>query len=147
MKHICAPPKLKRRKTMKTKGTPSKVDIHVGARLRTRRGVMGLSQEALANKVGLTFQQIQKYERGTNRISAGRLYELAQILEVPVSYFFDEIEEGEQQAPVIEKKKAKESETFERNVLKIARTVVSLSADEQKAVMAVASAFQTKEAA
>ena len=67
------------------------VDIHVGARLRQRRHLVGLSQSKLSESVGLTFQQIQKYERGTNRISSSRLYEFAKVLAVPVSYFFDEM--------------------------------------------------------
>ena len=79
---------------MKTKGVPSDIDIHVGQRLRVRRSLMGLSQEKLAESTGVTFQQIQKYERGTNRISAGRLYELSNILDVPVTYFFEQISGG-----------------------------------------------------
>lgn len=75
----------------KTKGTPSSIDIHVGQRIKVRRSLMGYSQEKLAEFLGITFQQIQKYEKGTNRVSAGRLYELSKILEVPVSYFFDKI--------------------------------------------------------
>ena len=67
------------------------VDIHVGARLRQRRNLVGLSQTKLSESVGLTFQQIQKYERGTNRISSSRLYEFAKVLDVSVSYFFDEM--------------------------------------------------------
>jgi transcriptional regulator with XRE-family HTH domain len=67
------------------------VDIHVGARLRRRRTLVGLSQTKLSESVGLTFQQILKYERGTNRISSSRLYEFARVLAVPVSYFFDEM--------------------------------------------------------
>jgi transcriptional regulator with XRE-family HTH domain len=78
-------------KKKKTKGTPDAVDVHVGQRLRVRRSLMGLSQEKLAEAVGLTFQQIQKYERGMNRISAGRLYQFSEILGVPVSYFYDQI--------------------------------------------------------
>ena len=74
----------------KTKGTPDPVDIHVGQRLRVRRSLQGLSQEKLAGKINLTFQQIQKYERGTNRISAGRLYQFSKILDVPVSYFYEQ---------------------------------------------------------
>ena len=74
----------------KTKGTPSEVDVHVGQRLRVRRALLGLSQEKLADALGLTFQQIQKYERGTNRVSAGRLYDLSKILDVPISYFFEQ---------------------------------------------------------
>ncbi|MBL4692169.1 MAG: helix-turn-helix transcriptional regulator [Magnetovibrio sp.] len=72
-------------------GTPRPVDIHVGARLRQRRTLLGMSQEKLGEAVGLTFQQIQKYERGANRIGASRLYQLGQVLDVSVSYFFEEM--------------------------------------------------------
>ena len=68
---------------------PHPVDRHVGARVRLRRQTVGLSQEALGSAIGVTFQQVQKYERGTNRISASRLWELSNILEVPVSFFFE----------------------------------------------------------
>ena len=72
------------------------VDVHVGGRVRLRRVFLGYSQEKLANALGLTFQQIQKYERGANRISASKLYELSRILSVPVTYFFEGVEtEGE----------------------------------------------------
>lgn len=74
----------------KKKGTPNEMDVHVGQRLRVRRSLLGLSQEKLADAIGLTFQQIQKYERGTNRVSAGRLFELSKVLDVPVGYFFDQ---------------------------------------------------------
>lgn len=69
--------------------TPNAVDLHVGARVRMRRKWLGLSQERLADALGLTFQQVQKYERGANRVSASKLYEIAQTLQVPVTYFFD----------------------------------------------------------
>ncbi len=65
------------------------VDVHVGARIRLRRTLLGMSQEKLGEAVDLTFQQIQKYERGTNRVSASRLHQFAQALNVPVSFFFD----------------------------------------------------------
>ena len=65
------------------------VDAHIGGRLRLRRTLMGFSQEKLAEAVGLTFQQIQKYEKGANRIGASRLYQFSKILDVPPSYFFD----------------------------------------------------------
>ncbi|MCX8666962.1 helix-turn-helix transcriptional regulator [Acetobacteraceae bacterium B3987] len=68
------------------------VDAHVGRRIRLLRGLRKYSQEKLAKALGITFQQVQKYERGANRVGAGRLYELAQILEVPVGFFFDELE-------------------------------------------------------
>lgn len=71
------------------KGQPDPVDVHVGSRVRLRRGIMGLSQEKLAESLGLTFQQIQKYERGANRVSASRLFQLGEILDVPVNFFFE----------------------------------------------------------
>ncbi|NCO03127.1 MAG: helix-turn-helix transcriptional regulator [Alphaproteobacteria bacterium] len=80
--------------TMRTKGKANPIDEHVGKRLRQKRDLVGLSQERLAESVGVTFQQIQKYENGLNRISASRLYEFAQILKVPVSFFFDTIEKA-----------------------------------------------------
>lgn len=70
------------------------VDAHVGKRLRLRRNLLGMSQEALGKAVGLTFQQVQKYEKGTNRIGAGRLFDFAKILSVPIAYFFEGLEEG-----------------------------------------------------
>lgn len=67
----------------------STADRHVGARIRERRIMLGLSQQQLAQMIGVTYQQAHKYERGLNRISAGRLYEIAQVLNVPVSWFFE----------------------------------------------------------
>ncbi|MGX9964273.1 helix-turn-helix domain-containing protein [Roseomonas sp. F4] len=67
----------------------SAADRHVGARIRERRVMMGLSQQQLAKLIGVTYQQAHKYERGLNRISAGRLFEIGQVLGVPVSWFFD----------------------------------------------------------
>ena len=69
--------------------SPNPVDVHVGGRVRMRRRVLGVSQERLAEALGLTFQQIQKYERGANRISASKLYEIARFLTAPVAYFFE----------------------------------------------------------
>jgi transcriptional regulator with XRE-family HTH domain len=68
---------------------PNPVDLHVGGRVRMRRKLLGVSQEQLADALGLTFQQVQKYERGANRVSASKLYEIAKTLQVPVSFFFD----------------------------------------------------------
>ena len=65
------------------------IDAHVGSRVRVRRQVMGLSQEKLGDALGVTFQQVQKYERGTNRVGASRLYDLSKVLAVPVSYFYE----------------------------------------------------------
>ena len=78
----------KRRTTIAEDG-PDPVDVHVGMRLRQRRTLLGMSQERLAQAFGVSFQQVQKYERGANRISASRLHLLTRILDVPVSYFFE----------------------------------------------------------
>lgn len=79
---------------------PHLVDEQVGARVRMRRLMLGMSQEELAEGLGLTFQQVQKYEKGTNRISASRLQQIAQILQVPVSFLFQEFEAPDaKQAP------------------------------------------------
>lgn len=67
------------------------IDVHVGRRVRLRRTLLGMSQEQLGEALNLTFQQVQKYERGSNRISASRLWDMAQILDVPVSFFFDDM--------------------------------------------------------
>ncbi len=70
--------------------SPHPLDIHVGQKLRQRRLMLGLTQEKLGGILGLTFQQVQKYERGQNRVSASRLFEIARALRVPVTYFFDD---------------------------------------------------------
>ena len=70
---------------------PNPVDIHVGKRVRLRRTLLGMSQEKLGKAINVTFQQVQKYERGTNRIGSSRLYQLSQVLDIPVSYFFDDL--------------------------------------------------------
>lgn len=70
---------------------PSPIDVHVGARVRLRRTLLGMSQEKLGEALGLTFQQIQKYERGVNRIGASRLFDLSRVLDVPISFFFDDM--------------------------------------------------------
>ncbi len=69
---------------------PNPVDVHVGSRVRYRRMIIGMSQEKLGERMNLTFQQIQKYEKGTNRVGASRLFQLSKILEVPVGYFFED---------------------------------------------------------
>lgn len=73
----------------KKQGNP--IDAHVGGRVRLRRVLIGMSQEKLGELLGLTFQQVQKYEKGTNRISSGRLHQIARILGVPVQFFFDDM--------------------------------------------------------
>lgn len=70
------------------------IDLHLGKRLRRRRRLLGLTQQQLASAVGVRFQQIQKYECGANRISAARLWELSEALEVPISYFYEGLEDA-----------------------------------------------------
>jgi transcriptional regulator with XRE-family HTH domain len=75
--------------TIAEERTPNPVDLHVGGRIRMRRRILGVSQERLAEALGLTFQQVQKYERGANRVSASKLYEIARTLQAPITYFFE----------------------------------------------------------
>jgi transcriptional regulator with XRE-family HTH domain len=77
------------------KKRPNPTDIHVGARIRLRRNMLGMSQEKLGENLGITFQQIQKYEKGTNRVGASRLQAIASVLGVPVAFFFDQAPGGE----------------------------------------------------
>ena len=88
-----------RAKPVRTRGGPEAVDVHVGSRVRQRRTMLGMSQEKLGEALGLTFQQVQKYERGANRIGASRLHHIAEVLDVPISYFFEEL------SPVYSKKR------------------------------------------
>lgn len=75
---------------MPNKKVPNPIDVHVGSRVRLRRMMLGLSQEKLGEHLGITFQQIQKYEKGTNRIGASRLHHISTVLKVPVSFFFED---------------------------------------------------------
>ncbi len=96
-----------------------RVDDHVGERIRERRTMMGLTQENLANALQISYQQVQKYETGANRVSAGRLYEMAMRLEIDVSYFFEGLEPTSQREPM--EHGGKNSSTIElvRNFSKI----------------------------
>ncbi len=72
-------------------GITNPIDVHVGARLRQRRTLLGMNQTNLGNAIGVTFQQVQKYENGMNRISGSRLFDLSRVLDVPIQYFFDDM--------------------------------------------------------
>lgn len=74
--------------------SPNPIDVHVGTRVRLRRQVMKMSQEKLGDQLGVTFQQVQKYERGANRVGASRLWKMSQVLEVPVNFFYDGLEKA-----------------------------------------------------
>lgn len=73
-------------------GEPNPIDVHVGNRIRLRRTLLGLSQEKLASLLGLTFQQVQKYERGMNRVGASRLWDIGKVLEVPIGFFHEDMD-------------------------------------------------------
>lgn len=102
---------------------PHPVDVHVGKRLRLRRTILGLSQEAIGSAIGVTFQQVQKYERGVNRMGSSRLYEFSKVLTVPVSYFFEDMEKStaalghhsgvSEDSPAFEHEKMASRETLE----------------------------------
>ena len=77
---------------MRDKSGHQPVDVHVGQRIKGRRLILGISQERLGEALGITFQQVQKYEKGVNRVSASRLFSIAKALDVPVSYFFEDAE-------------------------------------------------------
>src|SRR6266487_6017918 len=81
-----------RRPSRQKSDKPNPIDVQVGSRVRLRRNMLGLSQEKLGTAIGLTFQQVQKYERGDNRIGASRLHELSRVMDVPVSFFFDDVD-------------------------------------------------------
>jgi transcriptional regulator with XRE-family HTH domain len=107
----------------------SSIDVHVGGRVRLRRTMLGLSQEKLAEGLGLTFQQVQKYERGMNRIGASRLFQLAGLLDVPVGFFFDALPQsmsghgGGSEASLREAGEAQQSEAGGDDVLQRRETL------------------------
>ena len=106
------------------------INSQVGARLRTRRQLMGLTQEKLAEQLGVTFQQVQKYENGSNRISASRLFELAGLLNVPLSYFF---EDSTTLAAVAEETTALDADIMSRKeTVDLVRAYYALSSPEAR---------------
>lgn len=109
---------------------PDPIDIHVGSRVRLRRTLLGMSQEKLGKALGLTFQQIQKYERGANRIGSSRLYKLSQILSVPVAFFFDELAGENNRAAGFAEDKQEEFETNQlskRETLELVRAYYKIT--------------------
>ena len=119
--------KPRRRRSTVFEDGPREIDVHVGQRVRQRRVLCGLSQTDLANAIGLTFQQLQKYERGMNRISASKLWQISQVLVVPVQWFFKEFAE-----PKDEDDKRKESFQMKRETLELVRNYVAAPADVQQ---------------
>ena len=113
----------RRRRTVLEDG-PREIDVHVGQRVRQRRVLCGLSQTELADAIGLTFQQLQKYECGMNRISASKLWQISQILDVPVQWFFKEFSDV--------KDVEKEAFHMKRETLELVRNYVAAPSDVQK---------------
>jgi transcriptional regulator with XRE-family HTH domain len=108
------------------------IDRHVGARMRQRRIMLGLTQQQLAELIGVTYQQAHKYEKGINRVSAGRLYSVAQALRVEVSYFYEGLQTADRVVPSPQ----------QRMLLELARTYLNISVPEhQKAIVALARAL------
>ncbi len=109
---------------------PNPIDIHVGQRLRLRRTLLGLSQETLGEAVGITFQQLQKYERGANRISASRLFNLSQVLGVPVTFFFDDLPSSQSALVPDEPSETQEFESMaRRETLELVRAYYRIPED------------------
>ena len=103
------------------------VDAHVGARIKLRRSLLGMSQVRLGQAIGLTFQQVQKYERGTNRVGASKLWQLAQVLDVPISFFFDGLAgEGEGRSG--------ENDIAGRRLMQLAADFALLTEDERSQI-------------
>jgi transcriptional regulator with XRE-family HTH domain len=128
------PVKIKRKAPFKKKEGPTVVDVHVGERLKQRRSILGMSQQTLAQVTGVSFQQIQKYEKGINRVSASRLHAICKALSVPSAYFFTDAPEPRSKKGLSEDSQAtfQSSEMMNsRETLKLLR--VYYSVDDEKA--------------
>lgn len=115
------------------KKTPNSIDVAVGMKIRQRRMLMGLSQERLGESLGITFQQVQKYEKGTNRVSASKLQAVADTLKVPVSYFFEEV--GGQKHEIVP------GEVLNRNQIEVVKVMADMPPQAQAGVLAAARAI------
>ena len=120
------------------------IDLHVGRRLRQRRCLLGMTQQQLANAVGIKFQQIQKYESGANRISASRLWSLAKALQVPVSYFFDGL--NNEAADMEDGKPAIDADVFsEKETIDLLRAYYGLQERPRRRLLDLAKAISDAE--
>jgi transcriptional regulator with XRE-family HTH domain len=138
-KSIAKPPR-KSSGRMASKGFFNPIDVHVGQRIRSRRTILGLSQSTLADAIGLTFQQVQKYERGANRVSSSRLFDLARVLEVPPSWFFEDMAGNVKSnspaqvmnAPQPPQVELEPDEMFRRETLELVRAYYKIDAATRK---------------
>ncbi len=108
------------------------VDIHVGKRIRHRRWLVGVTQQQLAEKVGIKFQQIQKYETGANRVSASRLWDIAEALEVDVRFFFAGMEEDVAEEPVQTSSKIPEDILNDKEALDLVRSYYAIPEEQRR---------------
>lgn len=122
------------------KRPPNPVDVHVGARIRARRLIVGLSQEKVSEPLGVTFQQLQKYENGGNRVSASKLQLIASTLNVPVSYFFEGAP-GYDALPTTAGDDGIQKLLTDRQVVRLLRSFASIAPEARAAVLAVSEAF------
>jgi len=107
---------------------PDPIDIHVGSRVRLRRTLLGLSQQKLGDALGLTFQQIQKYEKGANRIGSSRLYKLSRIMDVPVSFFFAEMPTDDKIGnPILPEAAFEQKQLTKRETLELVRAYYQIT--------------------
>ncbi|MDE4131914.1 helix-turn-helix transcriptional regulator [Phaeobacter sp. QD34_3] len=112
------------------------VDVHVGKRIRHRRWLIGMTQQQLAEKVGIKFQQIQKYETGANRVSASRLWDISDAMEVPVSFFFDGLEEEGKAAA--EKSSVPEDLMGDKEALDLVRSYYAIPENQRRRLFELA---------
>lgn len=132
---------------------PNPVDIYVGSRLKQRRTMLGLSQNKMGDLIGVTFQQIQKYEKGVNRIGSSRLYQFSKILLIPVSYFFDgydESEEGQNSSGMVRVAEREESFRYEdldnKEIAHLIKNFIRISNPAvRKSVISLAKSLSLKE--
>tara|TARA_R110000868_G_scaffold262401_2_gene521094 strand:- start:73094 stop:73549 length:456 start_codon:yes stop_codon:yes gene_type:complete len=108
---------------------PDPVDVYVGSRVRMRRTVLGLSQEKLADQLGITFQQVQKYENGSNRVGSSRLYAISRILSVPVSYMFEGYDENSGRMAVSEDVSKFDKQMRSRETIELMKAYYSITDD------------------
>lgn len=121
------------------------IDLHVGKRLRRRRRLLGLTQQQLAESIGIRFQQIQKYECGANRVTASRLYELAVALNVPVNYFFDGLQQtapGTLGAPANDRELISADVLSQKETLELIRAYYKLGERPRRRLLDLAKALQ-----
>ncbi|MFP7571206.1 helix-turn-helix domain-containing protein [Marivita sp. S2033] len=115
------------------------VDVHVGKRVRHRRWLVGMTQQQLAEKVGIKFQQIQKYETGANRVSASRLWDIADALEVPVAFFFEGIEDAQPEATTAARTEAVPADLLgDKEALDLIRSYYSIPENQRRRLFELA---------